>query len=196
MRWLALLTAFAVLYGTPVATQTTTADQAPPSVLATGIQCPVAVDTPKSFDEWLADLTTRRAARLQRRPDRGDARRTSARSSGSSRATAARPSSTPASRDTHARLTPVDGRAAAGTLSAEHKALLDRTENANSASRARVLVAFWGMESRFGRIQGSTPVFQALATLAWEPRRATVLPQRALQRVDDGAARAYRSAAR
>ena len=36
-----------------------------------------------------------------------------------------------------------------------------------------MLVAFWGMESRFGRIQGSTPVFQALATLAWEPRRAT-----------------------
>ena len=29
------------------------------------------------------------------------------------------------------------------------------------------------MESRYGRIQGSTPVFQALATLAWEPRRAT-----------------------
>ena len=29
------------------------------------------------------------------------------------------------------------------------------------------------MESRFGRIQGSTPVFQALATLAWEPRRAS-----------------------
>jgi membrane-bound lytic murein transglycosylase B len=36
-----------------------------------------------------------------------------------------------------------------------------------------MLVAFWGMESRYGRIQGSTPVFQALATLAWEPRRAT-----------------------
>jgi membrane-bound lytic murein transglycosylase B len=56
-------------------------------------------------------------------------------------------------------------------LMAEHKALLHRTER-EFGIPARVLVAFWGMESRFGRIQGSTPVFQALATLAWEPRRA------------------------
>jgi membrane-bound lytic murein transglycosylase B len=28
------------------------------------------------------------------------------------------------------------------------------------------------MESRFGRVTGSTPIFRALATLAWEPRRA------------------------
>jgi membrane-bound lytic murein transglycosylase B len=28
------------------------------------------------------------------------------------------------------------------------------------------------MESRYGRLTGRTPVFQALATLAWEPRRA------------------------
>ena len=28
------------------------------------------------------------------------------------------------------------------------------------------------MESRYGQVQGKTPVFQALATLAWEPRRA------------------------
>jgi len=33
-------------------------------------------------------------------------------------------------------------------------------------------VAIWGMESRYGRLTGRTPVFQALATLAWEPRRA------------------------
>jgi membrane-bound lytic murein transglycosylase B len=36
----------------------------------------------------------------------------------------------------------------------------------------RFLVAIWGMETRYGRITGRTPVFQALATLAWEPRRA------------------------
>ena len=36
----------------------------------------------------------------------------------------------------------------------------------------RFVVAIWGMESRYGRITGRTPVFQALATLAWEPRRA------------------------
>ena len=59
MRWLTLLTAFAILTAPRVATQTTTADQAAPSVLATGISVPtVAVDAPKSFDEWLVDLRT------------------------------------------------------------------------------------------------------------------------------------------
>ena len=43
------------------------------------------------------------------------------------------------------------------------------------------------METRYGRLTGRTPVFQALATLAWEPRRADVLPRRAVQRADDGA---------
>ena len=37
----------------------------------------------------------------------------------------------------------------------------------------RFLLALWGMETRYGRVTGNTPVFQALATLAWEPRRAT-----------------------
>jgi membrane-bound lytic murein transglycosylase B len=32
--------------------------------------------------------------------------------------------------------------------------------------------AIWGMETRYGRITGNTPVLRALATLAWEPRRA------------------------
>ena len=36
----------------------------------------------------------------------------------------------------------------------------------------RFLVAIWGMETRYGRVTGNTPIFQALATLAWEPRRA------------------------
>ena len=59
MRWLALLTAIALLTAPQVATQSTTADQAAPSVLATGISVPtVAVDTPKSFDDWLVDLRT------------------------------------------------------------------------------------------------------------------------------------------
>ncbi len=39
--------------------------------------------------------------------------------------------------------------------------------------QGRVLLAIWGIETRFGRVTGNTPVFQALATLAWEPRRAT-----------------------
>lgn len=35
-----------------------------------------------------------------------------------------------------------------------------------------VLVAIWGAETGYGRYTGDVPVFQALATLAWEPRRA------------------------
>jgi membrane-bound lytic murein transglycosylase B len=38
--------------------------------------------------------------------------------------------------------------------------------------QGRFLLAIWGMESRYGRVTGSTPIFRALATLAWEPRRA------------------------
>jgi membrane-bound lytic murein transglycosylase B len=36
----------------------------------------------------------------------------------------------------------------------------------------RILLAIWGIETRYGRLTGRTPVFQALATLAWEPRRS------------------------
>ncbi len=36
-----------------------------------------------------------------------------------------------------------------------------------------VLVAVWGIETRYGRLTGRTPVLQALATLAWEPRRSS-----------------------
>ena len=38
---------------------------------------------------------------------------------------------------------------------------------------AEVLVAVWGIETRYGRLTGRTPVLQALATLAWEPRRSS-----------------------
>src|SRR5262245_21250944 len=39
--------------------------------------------------------------------------------------------------------------------------------------QGRFLLALWGIETRYGRVTGNVPVFQALATLAWEPRRAT-----------------------
>jgi membrane-bound lytic murein transglycosylase B len=173
MRWLTLLTAFAILTAPRVATQTTTADQTAPSVLATGISVPtVAVDAPKSFDEWLADLRTEALSKgfsdglieetlagltpLERviQSDRSQAEL----NPGFSRYSNARITKSMVSR----------GR----DMMAEHRALLHRTER-EFGIPARVLVAFWGMESRFGRIQGSTPVFQALATLAWEPRRAS-----------------------
>ena len=50
-------------------------------------------------------------------------------------------------------------------------------------------MAFWGLESNYGRLTGRIPVFQALATLAWEPRRATLFRGelfQALMMVDRG----------
>jgi membrane-bound lytic murein transglycosylase B len=52
-----------------------------------------------------------------------------------------------------------------------HGTTLARIENRYSVQR-RFIVAIWGIETQYGRVTGNTPVFQALATLAWEPRRA------------------------
>jgi membrane-bound lytic murein transglycosylase B len=54
----------------------------------------------------------------------------------------------------------------------QHERLLTRLERTYGVPR-RIVLAIWGMESRYGQNTGRTPVFQALATLAWEPRRAT-----------------------
>ena len=35
-----------------------------------------------------------------------------------------------------------------------------------------IVLAIWAIESHYGEFTGATPVFQALATLAWEPRRS------------------------
>jgi len=56
-------------------------------------------------------------------------------------------------------------------LARQHGAVLTGIEDAYDVQR-RFIVAIWGMETRYGRVTGTTPVFQALATLAWEPRRA------------------------
>jgi membrane-bound lytic murein transglycosylase B len=56
-------------------------------------------------------------------------------------------------------------------LARQHAPMLNRIEDDYGVQR-RFVVAVWGMESRYGRLTGRTPVFQALATLAWEPRRA------------------------
>lgn len=56
-------------------------------------------------------------------------------------------------------------------LAQQHRALLGRIEREYGVP-APVVLAIWGMESRYGQNTGVTPVFQALATLAWEPRRA------------------------
>jgi membrane-bound lytic murein transglycosylase B len=56
-------------------------------------------------------------------------------------------------------------------LSNEYADILKKVA-ADYQVQSRFVVAIWGMESRYGRLTGRTPVFQALATLAWEPRRA------------------------
>jgi membrane-bound lytic murein transglycosylase B len=57
------------------------------------------------------------------------------------------------------------------TLAAANKATLNRVEEQFSVQR-EIVMAIWGIETRYGRLTGKTPVLRALATLAWEPRRS------------------------
>jgi membrane-bound lytic murein transglycosylase B len=53
----------------------------------------------------------------------------------------------------------------------EQRALLRRIQATYGVSPS-ILLAIWGLESHYGQFTGAYPVFQALATLAFEPRRA------------------------
>ena len=69
-----------------------------------------------------------------------------------------------------------------------HRALLDDVEKKYGV-QSRFLVAVWGLESNFGRFAGVRPMIPTLATLAYEPRRATFFRQQlfdALVVVDKG----------
>jgi len=71
---------------------------------------------------------------------------------------------------------------------AENRALLDRTA-AQYGVPARFLVAFWGVETDFGRVTGGFPVIPALATLAHDGRRSSFFRKElmhALKIVDEG----------
>ncbi|MDX1540770.1 MAG: lytic murein transglycosylase, partial [Geminicoccaceae bacterium] len=57
-------------------------------------------------------------------------------------------------------------------LMAEHQDLLERIGR-DFGVQPRFIVALWGIESTFGAYKGTFPVVQALATLAWEGRRAS-----------------------
>ncbi len=52
----------------------------------------------------------------------------------------------------------------------EHARLLSEIE-ARFGVEKEVVVAVWGLESAYGRLRGSTPVIDAMATLAYEGRR-------------------------
>jgi membrane-bound lytic murein transglycosylase B len=73
-------------------------------------------------------------------------------------------------------------------LAAQHQEILGRVRDAYGVP-PKVIVAIWGLETRYGRYSGDVPVFQALATLAWEPRRASFFRSQlydALTMVDRG----------
>src|SRR5688572_28558564 len=169
MRWLTLLTAFAVLSPTLAGMQAPAQES---SASAVAPAPSTAVDAPLSFEDWLAALTME--ARDKGFSD-GLIDQTLAGLQPLERVIQSDRSQAELNpgfaRYSKARLTPSMIKRGKELL-VEHKELLRRTERQFGVS-PRVLIAFWGLESRYGRLQGSTPVFQALATLAWEPRRAT-----------------------
>ncbi len=54
---------------------------------------------------------------------------------------------------------------------AEHAATLEQIEAQSGVDR-HVIAAIWGLESAYGSFRGDTPTIQALATLAYDARRA------------------------
>ena len=54
---------------------------------------------------------------------------------------------------------------------ARHRALLDDV-GARYGVPPRIIAGIWGLESNFGQFSGVRPTVSALATLAWDPRRA------------------------
>ncbi|MES2603726.1 MAG: lytic murein transglycosylase [Pseudomonadota bacterium] len=69
-----------------------------------------------------------------------------------------------------------------------HKELFDRIEQQYGV-QPQYLTAFWALESNFGGDTGGFSVVNALATLAWDPRRAAMFRRElltALQIIEDG----------
>ena len=65
----------------------------------------------------------------------------------------------------------------------EHKELLERVAQ-DYGVQARVIVAIWGIESTYGTYHGEYPVIGALATLAYDGRRATFFRRELLQALE------------
>jgi membrane-bound lytic murein transglycosylase B len=59
---------------------------------------------------------------------------------------------------------------------ADHRELLTRVQTQYGV-QARYLIAVWALESNFGRFAGVRPMMPTLATLAYDPRRATLFRQ-------------------
>jgi membrane-bound lytic murein transglycosylase B len=58
-------------------------------------------------------------------------------------------------------------------MHSQHRALIEKVGKQYGV-QPRVLTAVWGLESNFGRFAGVRPTIPALATLAYDPRRATL----------------------
>ncbi|MDR1989354.1 MAG: lytic murein transglycosylase [Acidobacteriaceae bacterium] len=73
-------------------------------------------------------------------------------------------------------------------LVTEQRTTLDAVADAYGVP-ASILAGIWGLESNFGRFSGTRPTVHALATLAWDPRRASFFREElfaALQILDHG----------
>lgn len=73
-------------------------------------------------------------------------------------------------------------------LIAEHRALFNEVQ-AKYGVQPHYLTSFWGLESNFGRNTGGFSALNALATLAWDPRRARMFRDQfltALRIIDKG----------
>jgi membrane-bound lytic murein transglycosylase B len=70
----------------------------------------------------------------------------------------------------------------------EQAALLTKVQAKYGVPRG-IVIAIWGLESNFGRFSGVRPTIQALATLAYDPRRAAMFREElfdALKILDSG----------
>ena len=78
-------------------------------------------------------------------------------------------------------------RTTAGQMHARHAQLLAGVASQYGVP-AGVLTAVWGLESNFGRFTGTYPTVRALATLAWDNRRALFRTEllAALRMIDQG----------
>ncbi len=66
---------------------------------------------------------------------------------------------------------------------ARHKTVLHKVSKKYGV-QSRVLVAVWGLESNFGRFSGVRPTIAALATLAYDPRRAPLFREELFQALE------------
>jgi len=64
-------------------------------------------------------------------------------------------------------------RTSARTMLTTHRQLLAKVEQRYGVP-AEMVVSVWGLESNFGAFTGTRPIIKALATLAFDPRRATL----------------------